>query len=213
MGDEWQKLREEYSGEALRKQDAAKDPIDQFQRWWDQALAAEIELANAMALATADVQGRPSVRVVLLKGFDSRGFVFYTNYASRKCEDLVGNPYAAATLWWRELSRQVRIEGQVSRTTNAESDNYFASRPRASNLGAIASKQSQVVANRERLVQEVAAVDQASAGGALQRPDAWGGLRLAPSMYEFWQGRGDRLHDRLRYTFNGDSWCLDRLAP
>jgi len=208
--DHFAALREEYQGTPLNEADVSADPIEEVGRWLDAAIAAGVPMANTMSLATASADGRPSLRMVLLKDFDARGFVFYTNYGSRKGRDLEANPHAALCLWWEPLHRQVRIEGTVSRVDPAESDDYFASRPRESNLGAIASPQSQVIADRAELE---AAIARADTTGEPVRPDTWGGYRVDPEVIELWQGRQDRLHDRLRYTRDGDSWRIERLAP
>lgn len=210
-------LREEYAGAPLVEEAAQPDPLAQFQRWLDEAIAAGAPLANAMTLATATARGEPSARIVLLKQVDPCGFVFFTNHGSRKGGELEENPRAALLFYWAELHRQVRIEGRVERVSEAESDAYFATRPRASNLSAIASPQSRPVAGRaalERLVSEVEAALNGDGGAALARPDYWGGYRVLPHTLEFWQGRPDRLHDRLRYRQEPDgSWRIDRLAP
>ncbi len=208
--DHFAALRVEYQGTPLNEADVSADPIEQVGRWLDAAIAAGVPMANAMSLATASADGRPSVRMVLLKDFDARGFVFFTNYGSRKGLELEANPHAALCLWWEPLHRQVRVEGTVSRVDAAESDDYFASRPRESNLGAIASPQSRVIADRAELE---AATARADRPGPLVRPESWGGYRLHPEVIELWQGRQDRLHDRLRYERHGDSWRIDRLAP
>jgi pyridoxamine 5'-phosphate oxidase len=205
-------LRREYMGESLDEADVAADPCTQFQRWFDEALRAELPLPNAMTLATAAAGGAPSARIVLLKGFDRGGFVFYTNYRSRKGRELAENPRAALLFHWAELEREVRIEGVIETVTAAESDEYFASRPLGSRHAAIASPQSEPVANRAVLEQKFAAAA-ATHGDAALRPAHWGGYRLRPASVEFWQGRPNRLHDRLLYTRDGERWTLGRLAP
>lgn len=207
------RLRVEYEGKPLDEEDLAADPIAQFQRWFDDASAAELPLANGMTLATVDADGQPSARVVLLKGVDERGFVFFTSYESRKAKALEHGGVAALMFWWVPLSRQVRIEGQVERVSAQESDAYFATRPRDSNLSAMASPQSQVVPGRAWLVEQVAATRQTWDDRALERPAGWGGYRVVPRTVEFWQGRPDRLHDRLRYRRDGSAWVIERLAP
>ena len=204
-------LREEYAGQPLAEGDVDADPIAQFRRWMDEAVRAEIPLANGMTLATADAQGRPSARIVLLKQLDDRGFVFFTGYESRKGHELAENPEAALVFWWAPLHRQVRVEGRVERVEAEISDRYFAERPPDSNLSAVASPQSQVVKSREELERRVEDVRRGE--GALSRPASWGGYRLAPREIEYWQGREDRLHDRLRYRRDGERWRLERLAP
>ena len=206
-------LRAEYAREGLDEADAGDDPVALFGRWLDNAVAAGIHEPNAMALATADEAGRPSVRTVLLKGFDEAGAVFYTNYDSRKARELADNPWASAVLLWRELQRQVRIEGQVSRVDPAQSDAYFGSRPRGAQLGAVASRQSQPIENREALEAQVAAAERTFDGRDVERPEQWGGFRIALGVMEFWQGRPDRIHDRLRFSRVGDGWSRERLQP
>ena len=206
-------LRAEYAREGLDEADAGDDPVALFGRWLDNAVAAGIHEPNAMALATADEAGRPSVRTVLLKGFDEAGAVFYTNYDSRKARELAANPWASAVLLWRELQRQVRIEGRVSRVDPAQSDAYFGSRPRGAQLGAVASRQSRPIENREALEAQVAAAERTFDGRDVERPEQWGGFRIALDVMEFWQGRPDRIHDRLRFARVGDGWSRERLQP
>ncbi|MFZ4633317.1 MAG: pyridoxamine 5'-phosphate oxidase [Saprospiraceae bacterium] len=207
-------LRRAYALAAFSEQDAAADPFEQFGRWFDEALNAQLHEPNAMTLATADATGRPSARTVLLKGFDARGFVFYTNYNSRKGQDLSANPYASLLFWWGELERQVRIEGPVEKVSEGESEAYFQSRPRDSQLGAWASPQSQVIVDRGVIETTMADLKSTYADQpVLPLPPHWGGYRVIPDHFEFWQGRESRLHDRIRYTPLGDGWVLDRLAP
>lgn len=188
--------------------------LDQFRLWFEDASAdpAVIE-ANAMQLATVAPDGRPAVRTVLLKGFDDRGIVFYTNYESQKGRELSSTPYAAAVFAWLPHERQVRISGAVHRVDQQETDDYFANRPRGSQLGAWASPQSTVVASRVQLERAYAEVEERFAGGAVPTPPHWGGFRIVPDAVEFWQGRPDRLHDRLRYRHDGNRWVIERLAP
>jgi pyridoxamine 5'-phosphate oxidase len=199
-------------GESLNEADVSADPYTQFQRWFDEALRAELPMVNAMTLATVGADGAPSARIVLLKGIDHNGFVFYTNYMSRKGRELAGNPRAALVFHWTDLEREVRVDGSVEKVTAAESDEYFASRPLGSRHAAIASPQSEVVASRAVLEARFNAAA-ADHGEAAPRPTHWGGYRVLPTSIEFWQGRPSRLHDRLLYTRQGDRWTIVRLAP
>ena len=188
-------------------------PVRQFGLWFQEALdCAAIAEANAMVLSTVSADGRPHARYVLLKGFDSDGFVFFTNYGSEKGQDLAVNPHAALTFGWIEQERQVRIEGAVSRTPRAAVEAYFQTRPRGSRLGAWASNQSEVIPHRAVLESRLAEAD-ARFPGDVPPPETWGGFRVSPDQFEFWQGRGNRLHDRFRYRKNGGSWVIERLAP
>ncbi len=192
----------------------AADPIAQFALWYDEARAAEIVEPNAMTVATVGADGTPSARVVLLKGVDADGFLFYTNYESRKGRELAANPRAALVFFWAELERQVRVVGTASRVSRAESQRYFESRPRGSRLGAWASSQSEVIAGRAVLAERMSELEQRYADQDIPLPPYWGGLRVRPATIEFWQGRPNRLHDRLRYTRNpNDTWTIERLAP
>ncbi len=207
-------LRKDYTLQGLHEAEADPDPFQQFQTWFDQAIAAKLLEPNAMTLATATPEGQPSARVVLLKGFDQRGFVFYTNYESHKARELAQNPQAALVFLWGDLERQVRIEGQVEKVSEQESDVYFQSRPVGSRLGAWASNQSQVLAGREVLEQQLQALKQTYETCEIPRPPHWGGYRVMPQLIEFWQGRPSRLHDRLQYRRQADDrWLIERLAP
>ena len=197
----------------LTEQDAGTDPIALFDRWFREAREAGLYLPESMALATATSGGRPSVRQVLLKDFDERGFVTYTNYDSRKGREIDENPYAALAVHWPILQRQVRINGPIERTTEEESRSYFASRPRGSRIGAWASRQSDPLSGREELEQRFRDFQDRFQGEEVPLPEFWGGYRLIPETIEFWQGRANRLHDRVRFPRAGDGWTIDRLYP
>ncbi len=201
-------------GKPLREQDVKADPLSQFAVWYGDAQAAGLRLPEAVALATASADGAPSLRMVLLKGFDEHGFVFFSNYESQKGRELAGNPRAALLFYWDALGRQVRITGPVQRTSSSETEAYVRTRPRESQLSALASPQSQTIESRSALEQRVTECKQRFGEGELPLPANWGGLRLAMEAVEFWQQRHDRLHDRLRYRRGDDAgWVLERLAP
>ncbi len=204
-------LRQSYEKGILLEQDAKASPFEQFGLWFDQALEQNVPEPTTMTLATADSQGRPSARIVLLKGFDDAGFVFYTNYNSRKGQDLAEQPWACLNFFWQPLERQVRLNGLIAKVSAQESDDYFHSRPLGSRLGAWVSAQSQPT-TLAALEANTAAVQQ-KYGDQPPRPPHWGGYRLVPEYFEFWQGRPSRLHDRLTYQRSGTSWALERISP
>lgn len=206
-------IRKTYTVGALNESDVLSDPITQFKVWLDEAIQAEMLEPTAMTLATATKDGKPSARTVLLKNVDERGFVFYSNYESRKANELEENPQAALLFFWDRLERQVRIEGKMSKVSRETSENYFKSRPHGSQLGAWVSKQSEVIANREVLEEKMLELEKTFTEGAVPLPEFWGGYVLAPSSIEFWQGRPSRLHDRLRYSKVSQGWKIERLSP
>jgi pyridoxamine 5'-phosphate oxidase len=206
-------LRKNYTQAGLLASDLMENPVEQFQLWFAQAVAADILEPNAMTLATVTATGRPSARIVLLKAVDDRGFVFYTNYHSQKGVELKQTPHAALVFLWADLERQVRIEGKVELVAEAEATSYFHSRPVSSQLGAWASDQSQVIADRSILEQQLAQLALAYQNQKIPKPPHWGGIRVIPEEIEFWQGRPSRLHDRLRYQLVAGKWQIDRLAP
>jgi pyridoxamine 5'-phosphate oxidase len=205
--------RREYEGMHLDPAEVASDPIEQFRAWFTAARETGIYEPEAMTLSTVDADGHPASRFVLLRGLDHRGFCFFTNYESAKGRQLAAHPYAALTFGWLTIHRSVRVEGPVERLPEAESDAYFASRPRGAQLGAWASPQSTAIEGREQLDRALAAAEERFAGGDVPRPEHWGGFLVRPARVEFWEGRPNRLHDRVRYTRDGDGWRIERLAP
>jgi pyridoxamine 5'-phosphate oxidase len=206
-------MRQEYLTKSLLEDEVPADPILQFRRWFEEAKALPVYEPNAMALATADRDGRPSVRMVLLKGVDERGLTFFTNLGSRKAREMGANPRAALTFWWGPMERQVRLEGEIEGVSDAEADAYFATRPRGAQVGAWASEQSAAIDGRKVLEATVREIEARYGEAEVPRPPHWGGYRLLPDAIEFWQGRGDRLHDRLLYSREGTTWRITRLAP
>ena len=206
--------RQSYDGAELDVADVASDPLVQLRSWVDHAYATpEIEEANAMCLATVDADGQPSARMVLLRGLDDRGLIFYTSYDSRKGHELIANPRVAITLYWAALHRQIRIEGSVTKLSDDESDEYFAARPRGHQLGAWASEQSEPVESRSMLTERMQHFDERFEGEEVPRPHSWGGYVVAPTRVEFWQGRDNRMHDRVEYQRDARSWKVRRLQP
>lgn len=205
-------IRKDYMLQSFSEKDAASNPIEQFTNWWNEALKSNIDEVNAMTLATATKEGMPNARIVLLKGYDEKGFVFFTNYLSDKGKELAQNPNACLVFFWKELERQIRIEGTVEKVSVEESDEYFNSRPLGSKIGAWASHQSAIIKYREVIEQNVTRYSEIF-GEVVPRPDHWGGYRVKPKAIEFWQGRSSRLHDRLQYTLENENWKIERLAP
>jgi pyridoxamine 5'-phosphate oxidase len=207
-------IRKEYKKQTLLESDVDRDPFIQFNKWWEEAVKSELEEVNAMTLATASSKGVPSARIVLLKGADENGFIFYTNYNSHKGHELAENPRACLVFFWAGLERQVRIEGSVQKVSETESDEYFASRPQDSRIGAWSSPQSSIISSREVIEENVIAYRKEFADGNIPRPPHWGGYMVKPVLIEFWQGRPSRLHDRIQYSLldNGE-WKIERLAP
>ncbi|HEY2722001.1 MAG TPA: pyridoxamine 5'-phosphate oxidase [Chitinophagaceae bacterium] len=206
-------IRKEYFREALIELGVEQDPIKQFENWWQQAVNEKIMEPNAMTLATSSVDGMPSARIVLLKGLSQNGFLFFTNYNSYKAQQLMENPRACLVFFWKELERQVRITGVVQKTSREDSDQYFYSRPKASQIGAVTSPQSQVIESRNWLDERYKQLSEQFQEKAIERPDHWGGFLLKPVIIEFWQGRPNRMHDRLQYSLDNGGWKIERLAP
>jgi pyridoxamine 5'-phosphate oxidase len=206
-------IRRDYKQQSLNEADMSADGIAQFTRWWEEAISSEIDEVNAMTLATTTKEGIPSARIVLLKGYDKNGFVFFTNYDSQKGKELAVNPHAALVFFWKELERQVRIEGVVEKVSPEESDRYYDSRPAASRIGAWASPQSEIIKDRAMIENEFLAFEKKFGSDIIPRPPYWGGYIVKPSLIEFWQGRSSRLHDRIQYTRNDGGWKMERLAP
>ncbi|GAB3928919.1 pyridoxamine 5'-phosphate oxidase [Mucilaginibacter myungsuensis] len=211
---ELQNLRQDYSAATLTEKEVKQDPIRQFEKWFEDAVAAEIHEPNAMTLATATPNGHPSARIVLLKGFNKDGFMFYTNYLSRKGKELAKNPLASVVFFWGELERQVRIEGTIEKLSREQSEEYFHTRPKLSQLGALASAQSQEIEGRKGLEQKMAELETEYAEKDVPKPSYWGGYIIKPRLVEFWQGRRSRLHDRIIYKkIDNKTWKIARLAP
>lgn len=207
-------IRKDYQLQSLLETDVADNPFEQFKRWWDDAIKSELDEVNAMTLATASATGMPSARIVLLKSVSADGFVFFTNYNSHKGKELLENPFGCLVFFWKELERQIRITGTIEKVSAAESDEYFYSRPVGSRIGAWASPQSSVIPARETIETNIERYEQEFAGTEIARPPHWGGYIVKPTLIEFWQGRPNRLHDRIQYTkLQQGSWKFDRLAP
>jgi pyridoxamine 5'-phosphate oxidase len=214
MDNKISEIRKDYLQKNLSESDVNADPIQQFETWWKEAIDAKIEEINAMTLATASMEAVPSARIVLLKGFSNEGFVFFTNYNSYKGQQLSENPKACLLFFWKELERQVKITGLVTKVSDKESDMYFNSRPELSRIGAIASPQSQVIEGRQWLDEQFSRIEKEIRNKEIQRPKHWGGYIVKPVIIEFWQGRANRLHDRIQYSLNENgSWKIERLAP
>lgn len=206
-------IRRDYSLRSLLESDVAANPYEQFGKWWSEAINSEVDEVNAMTLATATPDGIPSARIVLLKGYDRNGFVFFTNYNSQKGQDIAANPKACLLFFWKELERQVRIDGSIEKISAAESEEYFQSRPVGSRIGAWCSPQSAVIEDRSVIEKNIAHYEAKFSNQPVPRPEHWGGYIVKPTAIEFWQGRSSRLHDRLRYSLTAESWKIERLAP
>lgn len=206
-------LRNDYQTNSLDEENAKRNPFEQFEIWLNEAIAKDADEPNAMVITTADAEGKPSARIVLLRGYDKNGFVFFTNYNSQKADDIAENPQASILFYWAKLERQIRIEGTISKTSRRLSKDYFASRPRESQIGAWASDQSSEISSRQELEEKIAELEKKFEGKEVPCPDFWGGYILKPNSFEFWQGRKNRLHDRLRYTKSKSAWKIERLSP
>lgn len=206
-------IRKDYSKQKLNRHEVLDEPIEQFEKWFDEANNSNIEDVNACTLSTSSIDGRPSGRIVLLKGIENGNFLFYTNYESQKGKELINNPFAAMTFYWKELERQVRIEGSIEKTSWENSNEYFQTRPRKSRVGAWISPQSKPVPSRIYLMRAFVAKEMSILGGKVELPPHWGGFALKPDRIEFWQGRPNRLHDRINYTLEDGKWVINRLAP
>jgi pyridoxamine 5'-phosphate oxidase len=206
-------IRKDYKLQSLSENDTAENPFAQFEKWWADAIASNIDEVNAMTLATVTADGKPSARIVLLKGLKPNGFEFYSNYNSNKAQQIAANGHVALVFFWKELERQVRVEGTIEKISEEESNTYFLSRPISSQIGAWASPQSSVITTRDILEQNVEKFEKQFSKNTMQRPPHWGGFIVKPTSIEFWQGRSSRLHDRILYTLQGESWVKSRLAP
>lgn len=214
MNNEIADIRKDYQKQSLLETDVAADPFEQFNKWWDEAIKSELDEVNAMTLATASATGMPSARIVLLKSVSADGFVFFTNYNSHKGKEIEENPFACLVFFWKELERQVRISGTIEKTSEAESDEYFHSRPVGSRIGAWASPQSSIIPSRETIEKNMLKYETEFAGEEINRPPHWGGYIVKPTVIEFWQGRPSRLHDRIQYSKQEKGgWKIERLAP
>jgi pyridoxamine 5'-phosphate oxidase len=213
MNDKIKHLRQEYSHATLLEHEIEQNPFFQFKKWLEDAMSVDLPEPHAMTISTVAASGKPSARIVLLRHFDEAGFTFYTNYASKKALDLNQNPYAALNFFWQQIERQVRIEGTIQKVSSLESDTYFASRPRESQIGAWASAQSQLITDRKELEDKVKFYTDKFEAKPIPRPEQWGGFRIVPDYFEFWQGRPSRLHDRISYTLQNKVWLMCRLNP
>lgn len=206
-------LRNDYQTNSLDEETAKRNPFEQFEIWLNEAISGGADEPNAMVITTADAHGKPSSRIVLLRGYDKNGFVFFTNYNSQKAQNIAENPQASILFYWAKLERQIRIEGAISKTSRRLSKDYFATRPRESQIGAWASDQSSEISSRSELEEKIIEIDKRFAGKGVPCPDFWGGYVLKPDSFEFWQGRKSRLHDRLCYIKSGSKWKIERLSP